>query len=138
MKDDRPLIPLLILKKSLAWKWMVHVLHLQPKWTRFSGTQETLRKVETSYRFSQCASFAPEVKVGSDSPYAASKRSLDRYHQVLKSEGKREPVVQNGRLLFYRPEALPEVEESGEIQGIISRGDILACLVQDPPLSILA
>jgi predicted transcriptional regulator len=215
----------------------------------FSGTLEKLRKVESasstakgevrqefmlnpeveaSYQFSQDDANTADTKSGSDNPYAASKRSLQHYKQVLRSEGQREPVyhvyqimshpvvtvqpeysidrvfnifekykfkllpvVQQGRLwsamsreqlyrlmlenqredltkmtvgslieqkhqqvlsvdpvsdvrraasvlLDHRLEALPVVEESGEIQGIVSRSDILKCLVRDPPLSTWA
>ncbi|TCI02040.1 CBS domain-containing protein [Corallincola luteus] len=39
-------------------------------------------------------------------------------------------------MLEEKLEALPVVDSSGQVQGIISRTDILHCVVKDPPLSI--
>ena len=41
-------------------------------------------------------------------------------------------------LLDYSLPAVPVVSESGELLGIISRGDILRTVVADPPLSLWA
>lgn len=41
-------------------------------------------------------------------------------------------------LLEERLDALPVVDNAGQIQGIVSRSDILECVVKDPPLSIWA